>query len=449
MNPADYNPVKGTEIRMVSLTGQIIQAIRNNDRSGDILKCTVEEIKNGGVNSIIFSVDRQTNIPTFPGMIVEVYKDGEIFAIGYSDTIPKPQSTQPELEISCLGFFHKLKFNTVNKLYSGKTLSEIIADLETDLNAVDIFYNAGNISLPNITVTDLTFDDKTLLEVVETILQIANVDYNNAQYRWFIDNDRILNFELISNTPERSMFEGFNYQSPEVETEEKEIVNKTLAYRTNSLNTKELEFVDVFEDTDSQGQYGVRDKKVVYPDSMDTTTLGDFCTGILEKNKDPQTKVLIENLEGVNYPFSFYKLSDRIDTYWQLLSECDSFENWDTSAAVNTTVTLSEEKVLTGRKSIKCATKDGSFNEDIQYDSPTPIYGPSLFRLYLYLEEALTLEITLIGADGTEFTFELGKSDFSLAVNETVSIVKALEVNPVEKSSGNYGNGNKGEANYG
>jgi len=448
MNPEDYNPIKGTSIKLVSLSGQLIQYLRNSDTTGEILKCEVEQLKNGGTDIITFSVDRRTNIPTFPGMIVEIYKDGEKFAIGYSNTIPQPQSTKAELVVECLGFMHKLKLKVLNKTYSSITLSNIVADLESLLLEVDIIYDVSKITLPNITVTDLVFDDKTLSEVIETILQIANVDYNNEQYRWFIGNDKKLNFSLISQTAERTIFEGFNYQSPEVEEDENNIINKIFAYKTDEVETKELTFVAIYEDTDSQGKYGVRDKKIVFPDFIDDTTLSNFCNGIIEKEKEPQTKVLIEDLEGVDFPFSFYKLSDRIDFYWQLLSECDSFDDWDISAAVDTTVTLSTEQVLTGRRSIKCVTEDGSFNEFIQYNAPTPVYGPSLFRFYLFLEEAMNLEVTLIGTDDIEYTFTLGVGDFNIEVNKTVSIVKKLEVTKTVGSS-NYGSGNYGGSNYG
>jgi len=451
MNPEDYSPIKGTLIKLVSLSGQLIQYLRNSDTTGEVLKCEVESLKNGGTNLITFSVDRQTNIPTFPGMIVEVYKDGEKFAIGYSNTVPKPQSEEPELVVICLGYMNRLKLKVVNKTYASITLENIIADLEPALNEVDIFYDASKVDLPNISVTDLVFDDKELIEVIETIILIANVDYNNFQYRWFIDNDRKLNFELVPQESERTIFEGFNYQSPEVEEVDTDIVNKIFAYKTDEVDTKVLIFVAVFEDTASQGKYGVRDKKIVFPDFIDNTTLESYCTAIIERNKDPQTKVLLENLLGTDFPFSYYNLSNRIDNYWQLLSECDSFDDWDLSAAINTIVTLSEEQVLTGRRSIKCATSDGSFGESIQYNTPSPIYGPSLFRFYLFLEEALNLEVTLIDTNDIEHSFSLGSADFNLQVNETVSIVKNMEIyTGIEAetesaySENNFGGGNFG-----
>lgn len=429
MNPEDYNPINGTEIKLVSLSGELIQYLRNSDNSGEVLKCKVEQIKNGGVNEIVFSVDKNTNIPVFPGLLIDVYKDGEIFATGYSDTVPKPQSESPEVEVKCLGFMHKLKNKTINKTYSATTLSAIIADLEPDLNEVDIFYDVSKITLPGDAVTDLVFDDKTLLESITIILQIANEDYNNAQYRWFIDNERTLNFSLIPAASERGLFEGFNYQAPEVEEDDSKIINRVLIYKTDEVDTKILSYVTTLNDTDSQGKYGIRDKKIVFPDFVDNTTLNRLAAGVLEKFKDPKTKFLIENLEGVDFPFSFYNLSGKIEESWQLMSECDSFDGWDLSNVTDTIVSLSTERVLTGRRSIKAITTDGSLDEYIQLDLETPIYGPLIFRFYLYLEEAMNLEVVLIDTNDVEYPFNLGVAELKLDVDKDVSTEKHLEVN--------------------
>lgn len=451
MNIEDYSPVAGTYIKLVSLSGQLIQYLRNTDATGDILKCEIEQIKNGGVNSIVFSVDRRTNIPIFPGLIIEVYKDYSKYAIAYSDTVPKPQSNSAELEVRCLGFMHKLSLSNVNKTYSSTSLSSIIADLETELNSVDIYYDASKIDLPAITPTNLDFEDKTLMEVMTSILQIANNDYENHQYRWFIDNDRKLNFEEIPQEAARGLYEGFNYQDPEVEDDDNKIVNRIYLWRTSAADNQVLEYVGTVEDTASQGQYGIRDKKMTFPDYVDNSTILLFGNGYLNKYKDPKTKISIDNLEGVDFPFSFYKLSNRIDDYWLLMSECDSFENWDLSGVSDTTVELSEEKVLTGRRSIKATTGDGSFGEFIQLNLENPVFGPKLFRMYLYLEESLTLEVTLLGADGQEYSFELGVAEFNLDVNETVSIEKHLEIasEVTYFSDSAYGDSNYGGNNFG
>jgi len=448
MNPEDYSPVASTSVKLVSLTGQLIQYLRNTDDTGEILKCTVEQLKNGGVNTIVFSVDRRTNIPVFPGLIIEVYKDAELFATGYSDTVPQPQSDNPELEVKCLGFMHKLKLLTVTKTYNSVTLSEIIEDLEPEFNQVDIFYDAGKIDLPATTVTDLRFEDKSLFEVIQTINQIANEDWETAQYRWFIDNERTINFAEIPQEADRGIFEGFNYQNPTVEDDDSKIINRVLLWRTSSADSKETEYITTLNDTDSQGKYGIRDKKITFPDFMDTTTINKFGNAVLQRFKDPKTRVGIDDLEGIDFPFSFYKLTDRFDEYWQLMSECDDFDNWDLSNVDDTSVELSTEQVLTGRRSIKCTTDVGSLNEYIQLNLPTPIFGPNLFRFYLFLEEQMNIEIELIGENGETFTFSLGTTDFNLDVNETVSIVKHLELNPTAGSS-DYGAANIGDDNYG
>jgi hypothetical protein len=446
----EYNPVAGTAIKLVSLSGEVIMYIRNTDLSGESLKCRVEELKIGGVDKIIFTVDRQTTIPTFPGMEVQVWKDGALFAIGYSDTIPKSASTNPELSIICLGYQHKLKEQVINKTYASITLKNIIADLETLLAEVDIIYDSLLIDLPNVTVTELVFNDVTLYEALQSILKIANSNYASAQYRWFIDNGRKLNYALIASTPIRSLFEGFNYQFPEVEVDDQKVLNKVLAYKADSIDNKKLTYVASYEDTDSQGKYGIRDKIVVFPDEIDNASLQKIGEGLISKNKDPKTKVLIDNLEGTDYPFAFYKLSSRLSNYWQVMSECDSFDNWDLSGVSSTTVTLSEETVLTGRRAIKCVTGEGSFGESIQLDNPSPVYAPSIFRLFLNLEESMTLKITVRDSNGVGVSFELGKAQFNLEMDKTVTTVVNMEVDiPISEVSSGYGEGNYGELNYG
>jgi hypothetical protein len=446
---SEYSPVKGTAIKLVSLTGQLIQYIRNTDTTGEILRCTVEALKNGGTNAITFSVDRRTNVPVFPGMIVEVYKDGEKYAIGYANTVPKSQSSAAELEVVCLGYLHKLSERIVNVTYSTIDIKDILLDLEPSFNSVDIKIDTLLLDLPAITVASLAFEDKTLSTVVHTILQIANTNYETAQYRWFVDNDRYLNFELIEDFPYKGIYEGYQYQNPEAEEEDTDIVNRVLAYRTDVANPKELEYVAQYDATESQGIYGIRDKKIIFPDFMDTATMQKFATAILQENKDQKVKVLLEDLEGTDFPFRFYKLNDRTDVYWQILSECDSFNGWDISAAIDTVVTLSEEQVLTGRNSIKCATANNSFNEFIQYNEETPIFGPQLFRMYMYMEDSMIMDIEVIDTNDVAYSFSLGRTDLKLEANETLTIIKNISVDDTSAGSSDYGESNYGEDNYG
>ena len=109
MDPSNYAAIKGTSIRLISISDEIITSLGNTDETGSALRCTVSQKKNCGTDKFIFSVDRKTNIPVFTGMRVEVYKDNVLFTTVYSDKVPKPGSEENILEISCLGYMHRLE----------------------------------------------------------------------------------------------------------------------------------------------------------------------------------------------------------------------------------------------------------------------------------------------------------------------------------------------------
>jgi hypothetical protein len=422
----DYARIKGTSIKLVSSSGQTIRHISNTNLAGSGLECKVSFKKNGGLDKIDFSVYRRTSIPTFPGMIVEVYKDNYLFATGYSDTIPKPGSDENLLEINCLGYLHKLKEETVDKVYNDVTLVDILDDVSPIFEGLDISYNVANIELPNISIFSIEFKNKDVLSVITTILQIANHDYNNAEYRWFIDEQRMLHFEEIIRDSERGLFEGFNYQSPKILVADDNITNRVLAYKSSTTSQGELVYMGTYNDTESQGKYGVKSRKLVFPTTVDLDTLELMVNSVIEKDKEPKTKIKIGNLQGIDYPFKFYNISNRIDEYWKLLSECDSFNDWDLSLAVASIITLSSEKVLTGRQSIKCDIQGGSLNEEIILTPPAPIFAPSLFRMYMYLEEAFNFDIIVKSVSGVETLFDLGTTDLKLEAG-TAGGVKNVE----------------------
>lgn len=445
-----YSPPDNLSILIKSPDGSQIQRISNSDESGPSLECEIEWLKNGGVNNITFMLNRDNSAPLAKGSVIEVYHKGVLQDIGYLNNVPLPEGDEESLEIQCFGYQHKLFGILINKTYASKTLVEILEDNEAQFVQAEILFDVSKLDLPNITVSNLKMEDKDLHYLVRTVLQIANEDFQNAQYRWFIDKERTLNFELISNDPITSLFEGYHYQNPQPEIDDQDVVNQVYLYRANQTNSKEMEFVGVYDDLPSQDQNGIRNKKITIPDFIDNTAAARIANGILADKKDPKEKTAVEGIVDNVLDFGFYNIGGRFEKLWKLITECDSLDGWDLSNAPNTAVALSSEEVLTGRRSIKCETGNGSVNEYIEYTIDPRVFGMEVFRMFVFLRASMVMEISVIDSNDNFYTYSFGQEELDFIVNTTLIDEEPLFVTLfIEGGGGSYGEALYGGGSYG
>ena len=391
---------KNVTVNIYSITGSLVATFMNNTEGGENLKVKCSENRMGGLDTFSFEVPSTTTEPLFTDMECRIYVDGVWWYTGYADFIPNLDTYDPTIEIEGQGFYHKLEDKTANESYTSQTLAAIVADIGVNYlgSDINVLYNAAKIDVPALSGISISFDDMTLLEVFEELASLANYQYSTQQYTWGVDKEKELYFEEIPNDLQGHLFEGYHYQFPEVsKIGGNSIINQILAYRATSAGSSTTEYVNTYEDAGSKELNGTYEEKITFPSYLDNTTIANICAGILEKNSQPLDRVEIENLEvSDRLPIGFYGLSNRRDKYFLTVNDMEDVADWDLTSLVNTTVTISSDKVFTGRRAMKIVTAAGSLGEKFTYDLPIPVKFPDIFRLFVFLEDingALTVRL--------------------------------------------------------
>jgi hypothetical protein len=392
------------QIRIMSDAGQVVSLLSSDAKSGSILDANITWEKIGGLREFDFTLDRKTDVPLFNSMECELYIDGVKKYTGYTITVPTVESNDPKLLIEGRGFYFKLKEAFLTGAYSSTTVAGIIGAVDFSDSGVN--YNVGKIDCP-VAVTDIEFNKKDFVKVFDSLLKIANQDFNTTEYVWGVDEEKDLYFRPLSTTPQKSLFEGFQYQDPEVEISD-DVVNKVIAYRTTSADPNVTELVNTYEDTGSQDRNGIRERKIVFPDFTDSADIQNIADAVIKRNLDPKKRITIKDLDVGILEEGFYNISVKPEEYFQLVNECDSLDGWDFSASPNMPVTVSQDQVLTGRSSLKfepSALASGNFAE---YTLPVKLNSPLFLRAFVYFDtDPADIQIIFTDSRGSSITLDL------------------------------------------
>lgn len=405
---------KNVTVFVYSITGALVASFANNTESGENLRVICNEKRMGGLDQFKFDIPSTTTDPLFSDMECRIYVDGVWWFTGYADFIPNLDTYDPIIQIEGKGFVHKLEEKTINRSYTSQTLAAIIADIGTNELGTDInvLYDPAKITVPALTGITISFDDKSLFSVMEQLASLANYQYSTQQYTWGVDKEKNLYFEAIPTDMQSHLFEGYHYQFPDVSSLSGGLINRIKSYRTNGFDSKTVEYVADYEDAGSIELNGLFERKLTFPNYVDTTTIGNICTGILEKNASPLDRVEIDNLPvTARLPVGFYGLSNRRDKYFLTVNDMEDIADWDISGLTNTTATISSEKVFTGRRALKLVTAAGALGDKLSYDLPIPIKFPDIFRLFVLLttsDGAVT--VRLYDSNGNTVDIMFGES---------------------------------------
>jgi hypothetical protein len=427
---ADYNTPEGIQIQLISPSIERLAILSDTDLSGQILNAKINEKKIGGVDKFSFNIPRSVDVPITRNTECYFYINGELWKSGYVKEVPKSDQTDPVLTVRGEGFYKRLLKKVINETYTTKTLDVIVKDIANTYLGSDlgIYYDVSKIDTPTIADITIEFKDKNLFKVFETLLEIANYDYENEKYRFYIDNDKDFVFELISDSFQTKLFEGYQYQLPEVSVDNSKIVNKILAFRTKLVDPDVVEYVAIYQDTESQGQFGIFEKKITFPDYIDTTTISKICAFLLTRKSFPENKMKIENYEVSSaLIFGKYGIFNRREKYWRIIADCNTLNGWNTYLS-NTTFELSETHVLTGKRSLKFTTAAGSNGEYVEYILDKAISLPQIVRIFAYFE-SVTIEfrVTFYDDYGNEIIINPGSSNQTLLSDQWIKLSEEID----------------------
>jgi len=398
------------QLRLYSPTGELLTILSDTDETGSILNAIVKVNKIGGVDNFSFRIDRNVSALITRNTECYFYINRLLWFIGIIKETPRADQSDPVLVIEGDGFYKRLFKKVINVTYTTQTLDAIVkAVANTYLGAdVNVYYDVAKIATPSVSNITIQFKDKNLFQVFNTLLEIANYNYDTAKYRFYVDTEKDLVFELLSEDIVTNIFEGYQYYQPEVTQDNSKIINKVFAFRTKTATPGEVEYVNTYEDTASQGKYGLFVKKITFPDYADTTTIIKMVDFILKRRAEPQDKIKIENYVTEELlSFGKYGISNRRDLYWKVAAFCDSLTDWDVSNLDDTTLALSTTHVLTGRQSLKFTTATGSINEYAELVLDVAIPLPQVFRMYIYFEStSINIKVTLYDEDGNELDID-------------------------------------------
>ena len=399
-------------VQIYSVTGALVASFYNNTLDGENLLVECNEKKNGGLDIFKFTVPSDSTEPLFNDMECQIHINGVNWFSGYAEYIPEKDTDEPIIEITGKGFVHKLKEKTINRSYTSQTLEYIIKDVANlDLGSeINVYYNVAKILVPIVNSITIEFKDKSLYEVFEILFNIANKDYTTIPYTWGVDKDKELYFSTISMNTQKHYFEGYHYQEPQVEQVSNKIVNKILTYRTTLADSKLTEYVATYQDTGSQGLYGLFEKKLTFPDYIDSTTIANIANGILEKYSVPIDKIEIESLPITSkLDIGFYALSNRRDEYFLSVNELEDITDWNIVNMANSTPTIESTEVFTGRKALKIVTAVGCQGDYMEFVLDEAIRFPNLFRLFVYLNDTnADITIRLFDESNNSLDLNLG-----------------------------------------
>lgn len=396
-------------VKCLSVTGALVATFYNNTLRGENLLVECSERKDGGLNDFSFTVPSDTPEPLFNDMECQIHVDGVHWFSGFAEYIPERDTDDPIIRIEGKGFVNKLKEKFVDETYTTQTLDYIIKDLaNTYLGAdINVYYDILKISVPVVSALTIEFNSKSLFECFTMLAGIANKDYDTAPYTWGVDEEKELYFNAISTTDKAHFFEGYHYQSPGVEKISSNIVNKILVYRTTTGGTSTSEYVATYEDTGSQGLYGLYGKKITFPDYIDTTTISNICNGVLEKYAEPFNQIEIRDLPVTEkLDIGFYATSNRKDMYFLNVNELEDITDWNITQMLNSTPTISEDQVFTGRKALKIVSTASSANDYMEHTLAVPVKFPETFRIFVYLADP-TCDITITLTDTNNNSVDL------------------------------------------
>jgi len=420
-----FSAPDGIELRLFSPTGELFAILSDSNLSGEILNVELSVLKFGGLDKFTFQLPRNNDLPISKNTEVYFYVNTELWYNGFVKEAPQPDQYEPILTIQGSGFYKRLEDKIVDIAYSNETLANIIDDIGLNYLGSDIgvFYEGLKIDVPSIPNITIEFKDNTLLQVFKRLLDVANNDYENAKYIFYVDTDKEINFELLSNDLVANYFEGFQYQAPEVSEDTSNLLNQILAYRTKAAAQNEVEFVNTYESVPSQSENGLYNKKIVFPDYLDTTTIANICNFLLRRYENPQKRVAIKDFELNNkLQFGEYLISNRRDAYWFVGAKMDTLDGWDTSAFINSTVELASDHLLTRKQILKFTVGAGSAGEFIEYTLPAPVTFAYIGRIFIYFSSSISpISIIFTDENGAEARLEFAVSYDDLLIYDGVS----------------------------
>lgn len=430
---SDYAAFPCLSLRVYSLTDAQAELIFSLNERTSILNAQLTFSDIGGIKEFEIEINKNTNVVLYSGMRIDFYHADVLLGTGYTSIVPAAETGEKTLKIKGKGFAERMRDIIVNKTYSSVTLENIIKDLgSTYLDSSDIIYDSATITnIPALTPTKMEFKDKSLYESFETLKGLANYEYETQEYIWYVGNNRKFYFEQANNTLRMILFEGYHFQDIDVLLDDTKVINNILAYRTKETDQDTVEYVNGYTDTVSMAIYGERQKKIVFADYADNTTIQNICNAIIEKRKYPIKKATINKFihpGDVSWEAWNIGINSKPEERLVELSNGGDTGEWDLSNCPNTLVEVDSTKVFTGRNVFKITTGTDSYNEYMELDLDNPIWFPLISRLFFYYDsDIFDLKVEFESTNGLTKEYFYGSAENNLVYFDGTEYSNAID----------------------
>jgi len=411
-------------------SGELVTTLSIGTERGALLALTFEMERMGGVVNAEFSVAEGLDVPFFMGNPVTVIANGEE-VLGFDIKSPPDNRGKDGLVlVECAGYCERLKNVVLTTTLTSVSLTDAALSLATLAGTVGITIDSAHLSLPAHVISSMEYEDATLFDVMSDLIDFANGASGVDAYAWEITVDRYLRVYDTRDIASNAYYEGFHFQSPEIDTSFDEMINTIKLWRKTSTGSDE-EYVGTYEDAGSIDLYGVYEERIdldYYASNADCAVLA---SGILARAALPQRRVTVSSMpvalraETPGLPFCTYSLFYCPRLVWKRLFSGTDEGVFDLSFASGTTVSTSPVSLI-GKTSVKCELSSSAAGY-ISLPFDPAILMPRKIRIYAKAVAGTQMIITLVDSngDGIAYPVTFDGAWMRLSINYETSVSEA------------------------
>ena len=147
--------------------------------------------------------------------------------------------------------------------------------------------------ITDFSISKIVYQKVSYFNIIKDLISLLEFVNNCKLFLIHSDNS----FKLVkSNAVAASFIEGVDFTSIDIEEDVSTIVNRIFLYRAKETDMKSIELAATATDNASYLRYGYREKKIVLPYYVDSTTASNLAQSILANLSKPNKAIKINNL---------------------------------------------------------------------------------------------------------------------------------------------------------
>lgn len=424
--------MKTIALEVVNESGELVTLITSGTERGSLLSLKIEAERIGGVVHAEFFVAEGNDVPFFTGNPVLLYVDGVLSAGFDIKNTPGNRGEEGTVLVEGIGFCERLKKVLISETFTAQSVIDIITYLTPQFESVGIFIDEDLISaLPAVSFAELTYEDVTLYDVVSDLMVYSNGYLEEDKLTWDITPSRYFRVLDIDAIPISGFYEGFSYQSPNIDTSFDSVINTVSIWRKKATSS-ESEYVDTYLDASSRELYGLYEEEVKIPYYASATDCARIAEGILSRYSVPIKTAKVTNLlppineEGLGLPFGKYALYHSPKLLWKRMFAGQDIGVIDLSFASGTTLALSTD-ALVGKTSLKfmlSGVADGYASLPLD----PAVLLPRKIRLFMKAPPGTRFTLGLIDSngDGMSYPVYFDEGWVRLVISYSTTVQKSI-----------------------